>query len=128
MVLTQLHVPALATYDYLLTLHREVRCIWQQKCSKGTILFVANRYALLSFAVVLVTLDLTSNVRVRVLSVIDDPQYPTKQLTALEVRLHLSRNPVALSLLQSCAVLERFYEVFTLTLSFCTSGACPLRR
>ncbi|KAI0758526.1 hypothetical protein BC629DRAFT_1550749 [Irpex lacteus] len=78
MVLTQLHVPALATYDHLLTLHREVRCIWQQKCSKGTLLFVANRYALLSFAVILVTLDLTSNVR-------------------------------------------RFYEVFTLILSFCTS-------
>lgn len=44
---------ALAVYHYLITLHEEVRLVWNQRFTGATIIYVANRYVVLSSAVLI---------------------------------------------------------------------------
>ncbi|KAI0758534.1 hypothetical protein BC629DRAFT_1550866 [Irpex lacteus] len=55
----------LVIHEHLITLYREVRCIWRQQRSKGLVLFVVNRYALLSLAVTLILKNSFPGVAVR---------------------------------------------------------------
>ena len=43
---------ALCIYDYLLTLHRETGCIWKERFSVASTLFLLNRYVTLCNCVV----------------------------------------------------------------------------
>ncbi|KAI0091384.1 hypothetical protein BDY19DRAFT_930139 [Irpex rosettiformis] len=66
-VQTRIHVHfilfTLVVYDHLITLHREVRSVWLHKRAKGSIIFLANRYALLALVVVLFVKDHTPSVQ-----------------------------------------------------------------
>ena len=44
--------PALAAYEYLITLGQEVALVWKRRWTGSTWLFVANRYIMLGWAVV----------------------------------------------------------------------------
>lgn len=48
---------ALVVYDHFLTLHREIHSVWLQKRTKGSTIFLVNRYALLSLVVGLLVKD-----------------------------------------------------------------------
>ncbi|KAI0758517.1 hypothetical protein BC629DRAFT_1444043 [Irpex lacteus] len=48
---------ALVVYDHMITLHREIHSVWLQKRTKGSTIFVVNRYALLSLVVGLLVKD-----------------------------------------------------------------------
>ncbi|KAI8974520.1 hypothetical protein BD414DRAFT_424359, partial [Trametes punicea] len=49
---------ALLGYDYLLTLHREIRLVWMHKLSGATVLFLLNRYMIiLLYAIDMITIS-----------------------------------------------------------------------
>ena len=50
--------PALAAYDWVLTIQLEVDEVWKQKVSRLTILYLVNRYTLLASAVLVCLLQL----------------------------------------------------------------------
>ena len=51
-------------YEHLITLDREIRCVWFHKFTKGSVIFYLNRYAVLSMVIVLLIKDNIPSVHV----------------------------------------------------------------
>lgn len=100
----QVSAIALTYYEYLLAIPSETKLIWQQRFSAATVIYAANRYALLGFCSV--------------------------QLASL---LYTSPSSVPISILGSsphdlsCSVLFRLRDLCTLTIDLALTGFTALR-
>ncbi len=111
---------AFCIYEYGLTFHREVECVWRRKFSSVSLLFIVIRYSTLCYSILCVLQSVTWSQHTHDLHIADEVSAPTqtnRSLRLIKYMVDVRSNPLLWSTqliyFDSCNMVSRATDSLT---------------